>query len=320
MECDGAVSRRARTVAVSGTRPDVARGCDRDVRYWADHGATSFKMYMNVTRGRDGPPCSPRRIGGGSRRPVICARDVSRSGGRWASTTWNTGWWCPPISCATSSPTLCPKPRSSPRRSPRSNVAGDSATGAHSLISSPGTWPSPRRWPSSRRSRPHRPPIYPRALDAMTADSRASYLPGARPHRRGYVDLVDGVAAQGDAVERAFRAAGGLLLAGSDPTGYGGVVPGYSNQRQIELLVESGFTPVEAIHIATLRRCPVSASRRSRRVDRQGQAAPDLLIRARRSGTARIAESRTRSWSSRTASGTTRSGCSTRRGGTVGLH
>jgi hypothetical protein len=51
--------------------------------------------------------------------------------------------------------------------------------------------------------------------------------------------------------ERAFVKAGGLLLAGCDPTGYGGVLPGYGDQRGLELLVEAGFTPVEAIHIAT---------------------------------------------------------------------
>ena len=52
--------------------------------------------------------------------------------------------------------------------------------------------------------------------------------------------------------EREFTAAGGLLMAGCDPTGYGGVVPGFGDQRNIELLVEAGFTPVEAIRIATL--------------------------------------------------------------------
>jgi len=39
---------------------------------------------------------------------------------------------------------------------------------------------------------------------------------------------------------------------GTDPTGYGGVVPGYANQRAVELLVDAGFTPLEAIRIATL--------------------------------------------------------------------
>jgi imidazolonepropionase-like amidohydrolase len=52
--------------------------------------------------------------------------------------------------------------------------------------------------------------------------------------------------------ERDFVAAGGLLMAGCDPTGYGGVVPGFGDQRNLELLVEAGFTPMEAIRIATL--------------------------------------------------------------------
>jgi enamidase len=54
------------------------------------------------------------------------------------------------------------------------------------------------------------------------------------------------------ALERAFAQAGGVLIAGTDPTGGGGVIPGFSNQRQIELLVEAGFSPVEAIRIGTL--------------------------------------------------------------------
>ena len=53
-------------------------------------------------------------------------------------------------------------------------------------------------------------------------------------------------------MERQFAHAGGLLLAGTDPTGAGGVIPGYSDQRQVELLVGSGFTPLEAIKICTL--------------------------------------------------------------------
>ncbi|HEY0988045.1 MAG TPA: amidohydrolase family protein, partial [Kofleriaceae bacterium] len=58
--------------------------------------------------------------------------------------------------------------------------------------------------------------------------------------------------ARNRALERAFVAAGGLLIAGPDPTGNGGVLPGFGDQREVELLVEAGFTPVEAIQIATL--------------------------------------------------------------------
>jgi imidazolonepropionase-like amidohydrolase len=52
--------------------------------------------------------------------------------------------------------------------------------------------------------------------------------------------------------EREFVGAGGLLVSGVDPTGWGGVVAGFGDQRGLELLVEAGFTPEEAIQIATL--------------------------------------------------------------------
>jgi hypothetical protein len=51
--------------------------------------------------------------------------------------------------------------------------------------------------------------------------------------------------------EREFVAAGGLLMAGCDPTGDGHTLAGLGDQRNIELLAEAGFTPIEAIHIAT---------------------------------------------------------------------
>jgi imidazolonepropionase-like amidohydrolase len=51
--------------------------------------------------------------------------------------------------------------------------------------------------------------------------------------------------------EREFVAAGGLLMAGCDPTGYGAILPGFGDQRNLELLVEAGFTPEQAIQIYT---------------------------------------------------------------------
>jgi len=53
-------------------------------------------------------------------------------------------------------------------------------------------------------------------------------------------------------LEKAFVDAGGTLLAGTDPTGLGGVLPGFSGKREIELLVEEGFSVPQAIKIATL--------------------------------------------------------------------
>jgi len=51
--------------------------------------------------------------------------------------------------------------------------------------------------------------------------------------------------------EREFVAAGGLLMAGCDPTGDGHTLAGLGDQRNIELLAEAGFEPAEVIHIAT---------------------------------------------------------------------
>jgi hypothetical protein len=53
------------------------------------------------------------------------------------------------------------------------------------------------------------------------------------------------------ALEVKYFRAGGLLVAGTDPTGYGGVVAGYGNWRAIELLVEAGLSPIDAIKVAT---------------------------------------------------------------------
>jgi imidazolonepropionase-like amidohydrolase len=51
--------------------------------------------------------------------------------------------------------------------------------------------------------------------------------------------------------ERAFVAAGGKLMAGVDPTGWGGTIAGSGDQRELELLVEAGLSPEAAIRVAT---------------------------------------------------------------------
>jgi hypothetical protein len=94
-----------------------------------------------------------------------------------------------------------------------------------------------------------RPRLQSRVLNAMFAESAQSYLTA-----RANVELDSPMKAllrKEMDFEVAFVKAGGLLLAGPDPTGNGGVLPGFGDQREIELLVEAGFTPVEAIHIAT---------------------------------------------------------------------
>jgi imidazolonepropionase-like amidohydrolase len=53
------------------------------------------------------------------------------------------------------------------------------------------------------------------------------------------------------AFEVRFYRAGGILTAGPDPSGYGAVIAGLGDWREIELLVQAGLLPVEAIHVAT---------------------------------------------------------------------
>ncbi len=99
---------------------------------------------------------------------------------------------------------------------------------------------------------PGRPQAPQGALDAMLPESRDQYT-------RRWTSIA-GQAGSPYATlfskemqfELAFFRAGGQLLSGTDPTGYGGVVAGYSNQRELELLVEAGLTPLEAIKVATL--------------------------------------------------------------------
>ena len=95
-----------------------------------------------------------------------------------------------------------------------------------------------------------RPPLQARVLDAMSPESRTSYLRAKAGSPPG--GLEEAYLKKGMELELAFVRAGGMLLAGADPTGNGGVLPGFGDQREMELLVEAGFTPLEAITIATL--------------------------------------------------------------------
>ena len=107
---------------------------------------------------------------------------------------------------------------------------------------------------------PGRPAIQPRLLDALSPDGRAAFL-GNKVRASDQTSLLKRYGADASPwagafkkemeFERAFAQAGGVLLAGLDPTGMGGVIAGFGDQREVELLVESGFTPMEAIHIAT---------------------------------------------------------------------
>ncbi len=124
---------------------------------------------------------------------------------------------------------------------------------------------------------PGRPPLEDRMLDAMSPFAAESYLEAKEeaaenPRQRTALWLRKEMD-----FEREFVAAGGLLIAGCDPTGNGGALPGFGDQRNLELLVEAGFKPEEAIRIYSY-----NAALYQRQSDRIGSIAPgknaDLVV------------------------------------------
>ena len=100
---------------------------------------------------------------------------------------------------------------------------------------------------------PGRPPLEQRVLDALAPEVRAEYLATREAIEKNAATSTQAqVFRKAQAFERAFVKAGGLLAAGVDPTGNGGALPGYGDQRNYELLLEAGFTPAEVVRIMTL--------------------------------------------------------------------
>lgn len=226
--------------------PDDAR---RTVEYWAGLGATSFKAYTNITREELGAAIKAAHARGLKVTGHLCSITFHEAAALGIDDLEH-GLVVASDFVSGKKPDECPDTAVKP-----SILAVDLAGGPlqgliRDLVARKVAVTS--TLPVFETFGPHRAPLPDRVLDVMTADARIAYL-----RRRARI------ADQGDtswtvllkkemAFERAFAGAGGLLLAGTDPTGYGGVVAGFSNQREVELLVEAGFAPLEAIRIATL--------------------------------------------------------------------
>lgn len=101
-------------------------------------------------------------------------------------------------------------------------------------------------------STPGRPVLPANVLELMSMNARDNYLRAygnaASAHNENAIKAFQ----HGMQFEKMFFDAGGFLVDGTDPTGNGGVVPGYSNAREVELLVEAGLTLPQAIQVSTL--------------------------------------------------------------------
>ena len=229
------------------TGPDDAR---ETVSYWADRGVTSFKAYMNITRAELKAAIDEAHKRGIKVTGHLCSVTYPEAvelgiddleHGFFVNTQLDPGKKPDVCSESTGDYTL-------------EHMAPDSAEAKalienlvkhHVAITS--------TLPVFEGDIPGRPPLRHEAMEALLPESREAYL-----YRRNRTaerhSQRDGAALlkRDMQLERAFVQAGGLLLAGPDPTGDGSVLPGFGDQREIELLVEAGFSPVEAIKIATL--------------------------------------------------------------------
>jgi imidazolonepropionase-like amidohydrolase len=224
----------------------------RFVAFWADAGATSFKAYMHITRAELGAAIEEAHRRGLKVTGHLCSVTYPEAI-ELGIDDLEHGFMTNTQLAPGKQPDACPMDQSSAFVE-RAEPGGPEATALiRSLVEHRVAVTS--TLPVFEHAVPNRPPLDPRAMEVLTAEARTAYL-YARNLRAA---LPPEEAARKAALFRReqrleldFARAGGLLMAGPDPTGNGGTIPGFANHRAVELLVEAGFTPAEAVRVATL--------------------------------------------------------------------
>jgi imidazolonepropionase-like amidohydrolase len=132
---------------------------------------------------------------------------------------------------------------------------------------------------------PNRPPLDPRVTAAMSPEVQREYR-ATRDRLAANAATSTQLAMLKKAMEYevAFVKAGGLLAAGVDPTGNGGALPGYGDQRNYELLVEAGFTPSQTVQIMSANGAKVLGADKDLGTVTAGKIADLVLIRGNLAG------------------------------------
>jgi cytosine/adenosine deaminase-related metal-dependent hydrolase len=218
----------------------------RMVDYWAAEGMTSYKAYMNITREELGVAVQEAHAHNMKLTGHLCSVTWPEAVSLGIDDLEHGPVFTDTEFVADKKPDVCPMD-SRGMSWAKLDVNGAQVQGLiQNLVSHHVAVTS--TLPVFEASAPGRPKLQRRTLDAMSSESAQSYL----TTRATMVDsAMPPLLRKEMNFEVAFVKAGGLLLAGPDPTGNGGVLPGFGDQREIELLVEAGFTPVQAIQIAT---------------------------------------------------------------------
>jgi imidazolonepropionase-like amidohydrolase len=226
--------------------PDDARAF---VNFWADQGATSFKAYNTLSRAELAAAIGAAHKRGLKLTAHLCSvgfTEAARLGiddlehGLLVDTEFLPGKkpdQCPPVrealeDLAKMSPTD-PRITALVAELVKRKVAVTSTLAVFDALTEDGF----------RRA------LTPAVREAVSADARGRLL---NEHISRNPALWPALVKLEMSFERAFVQAGGLLLAGCDPTGNGAVLAGYGDWRDVELLVDAGFTPLEALKIHSL--------------------------------------------------------------------
>jgi hypothetical protein len=238
------------------TGPDDAT---RTVNFWLDQGVDNFKAYMFITRAELGAAIAAAHKRGAKVTGHLCAvnfREAAELGiddlehGLFVDTEFISG----------KKLDECPEDGEDPVGMAKLNANSGPLHGTIQYLVQHHVAVTSTLPVFEMGSFPGRPTIQRRVLDALSPDARSAVLANRvrssddnRIRQRFGSEGSPYAAAfkKEEEFEYAFSKAGGLLLAGLDPTGMGGVIAGFGDQREVELLVEAGFTPLEAIHIAT---------------------------------------------------------------------
>lgn len=235
------------------TDPADAR---RMVNFWADEGATSFKAYMNITRDELRAAVEEAHKRGMKVTGHLCSIGY-REAAEIGIDNLEHGLLPDSEFVPNKQPDKCPGAAVSAslrqldlnsdavKETIRTLVAKNVALTSTLPVFEAGAALSSSQSGIGASSAV----LNPRMLNVMNTDARVRYLTARS--RIAADSPTSALVRKSMDFERAFVAAGGLLIAGLDPTGNGGVVAGFGDLREVELLVEAGFTPLEAIKIAS---------------------------------------------------------------------
>jgi imidazolonepropionase-like amidohydrolase len=220
----------------------------KQVAYWADEGFTSFKAYMQITRADLGAAIAEAHRRGLKVTGHLCSVTYAEAADLGIDNLEH-GFFPATDFVADKQPDACPgQARGQQALAALDEGGAPSQTLLKKLIDKRVALTSTLT--IFETFTPGRPA--PPGLEVLTPTLREQFELAQARVAKNDESVYRTLFPKAMRLERAFARAGGVLVAGTDPTGAGGVLPGYSNQRQLELMVEAGFTPLEAISIGTL--------------------------------------------------------------------